>query len=136
MRTSSARLTLHAVLLVATLFPLAALAQTVFIPASGRTDMAYDPARDVLYVTAGSQILRYRMATRSFLAPWTFSKAGTDLGGIDLSPDGKTVVVADRLYEGDWLWAWAVDADTGNREQQLLPRGYYAALGGTSLSPL
>ena len=69
-----------------------------FIPASSRTDMVYDDARGVLYITNGTSVLRYKPATDSFLPPYTF--AGGSLSGIDLSQDGKTLAVADRNITG------------------------------------
>ncbi len=39
------------------------------IPASDRVDMVYDAARDMVYITSGSTVLRYQMASASFLTP-------------------------------------------------------------------
>ena len=69
-----------------------------FIPAPGRVDMVYDVPRGVLYVTSGTQVLRYQLATNSFLAPYTFGLG--NLSGVDLSPDGNTLAVADRNITG------------------------------------
>jgi DNA-binding beta-propeller fold protein YncE len=63
-----------------------------FIPAPNRTDMVCDSHAKVLYITSGSSVLRYVLKTRKFLSP---IKLGGNLVGIDLSPDGKTLAVAD-----------------------------------------
>src|ERR1044071_638252 len=62
-----------------------------FIPAALRVDMVYDSARDLLYVTNGDSVLRYQVGSNTFLSPFTI--AGSNLSGIDLSPDGTTLVV-------------------------------------------
>jgi len=69
-----------------------------FIPAANRSDMVFDDARGVLYITNGNSVLRYKIATDSFLSPFTFSLA--NLSGIDLSPDGNTLAIADRSITG------------------------------------
>lgn len=69
-----------------------------FIPAPDRVDMVYDTARDVLYITSGDSVLRYKMSTDSFLKPYKFGSG--NLSGIDLSPDGNTLAIADRNITG------------------------------------
>jgi len=78
-----------------------------FIPAPARADMVYDTARDLLYISSGDLVLRYRLATGSFLSPY---KLGGNLAGIDLSPDGNTLAVADRSLAGMHLVDLATDA--------------------------
>ena len=62
------------------------------IKAPNRTDMVCDANAKVLYITSGSSVLRYDLKTRKFLSP---VKLGGNLVGIDLSPDGSTLAVAD-----------------------------------------
>jgi hypothetical protein len=62
------------------------------IPATHARDMVYDPARDLVYITNGTQVLRYSVSGGNFLTPITL---GGKLFGIDLSPDGNTIAVAD-----------------------------------------
>src|SRR4051812_45649292 len=57
------------------------------IPAPNRADMVYDQGRDILYITSGNQVLRYQLASDSFLTPFQLSG---NLMGLDLSPDGNT----------------------------------------------
>jgi hypothetical protein len=85
-----------------------ALAEGVFIAAPSRVDMVYDDQRDLVYISSGTQVLRYRVATASFLQP---IELGGELSGIDLSPDGKTLAVADRSSNGSQLWVNAVRLD-------------------------
>lgn len=64
-----------------------------FIPAAGRTDMVYNSHSKTLFITSGSSVLRYSLKEKKFLSPINL---GGTLIGIDLSPDGKTLAVADE----------------------------------------
>ncbi len=66
----------------------------VSINAPDRVDMVYSSGQGVLFITSGSSILRYNVKTRSFLSAIDL---GGSLNGIDLSPDGTTLAVADKL---------------------------------------
>ena len=98
---------------------------TGFISAPNRVDMVYDSARDVLYITSGSSVLRYKTATSSFLAPYTFNLG--KLSGIDLSPDGNTLAIADRNITGIHL----VDLQTDKSEPDITFAPYLSGEGGT-----
>ena len=63
-----------------------------WIPVTGAQDMVFDAPREVIYISSGTQVLRYDVATGTFLSPITL---GGNLYGIDLSPDGMTLAVAD-----------------------------------------
>ncbi len=75
------------------------------VPANGRIDMVHDAARSTIYVTDGGNILRYHVPSATFLAPIAL---GGQLSGIDLSPDGNTLVVADRSNGTSDLWVYLV----------------------------
>ena len=92
------------------LAPLRAEAVGTFISAPNRTDMVYDAPRDVLYITSGSTVLRYQLATDSFLAPLPLS--GT-LMGLDVSPDGNKLIVADSSTASSMVWVHVIDLTTG-----------------------
>ncbi|MDR3685501.1 MAG: carboxypeptidase regulatory-like domain-containing protein [Coriobacteriia bacterium] len=77
-----------------------ALAQGAFVPAPARSDVAYDDSRGILYITDGDHIDRYDVAGGRLLTP--FVVPGSILRGLDLSPDGKTIAVADQVYVGDF----------------------------------
>ena len=62
------------------------------IPVTGAQDMVFDAPREMIYITSGTQVLRFDVATAKFLSPITL---GGNLEGIDLSPDGMTLAVAD-----------------------------------------
>ena len=94
-------------------------AEGTFISAPGRVDLVYDLKRDTLYiarkelelapggpVVLESEVLRYHVGTRTFLEP---IPVFGDLGGIDLSPDGDTLLVADRRFSKTKLWVHQVD---------------------------
>lgn len=65
---------------------------TGFISAPNRADIAYDSARGVLYISGSDSLLRYDMTARSFLSP--IYLGGSTLG-MDISPDGTTLAVAN-----------------------------------------
>jgi hypothetical protein len=72
--------------------------------------MVYDAPRDVLYITSGSTVLRYQLATDSFLDPFQLSG---NLMGLDLSPDGNTLLVADSSTASSTVWVHVIDLTTG-----------------------
>lgn len=76
------------------LCPLVSVAQdSGLIPASGRVDMAYDTARQILYISGGPQVRRFDMQTRQFLLPIVL---GGKTWALDISADGKRLAVANR----------------------------------------
>ncbi len=68
------------------------MAAGTFIPAPQRKDMVYDDLRDIVFITNGDRVLRYHVSSGTLLAPII---TGGRLTGIDLSPDGNTLVIAD-----------------------------------------
>ena len=97
------------------------------IPAASRVDMVYDSGRDVLYITNGDSVLRYHISSDSFMTP--FVVPGANLGGIDLSPDGNTLMFADRRRLETVVWVYVVNLQTEQLSQQLFPRAF--GEGGT-----
>jgi PKD repeat protein len=97
-----------------------------FIPAGSRADIVHDAQRDTLYISSGAQILRYRLATSSFLAPWSI---GGNLRGMDLSPDGNMLAVADETRTDSSVWIWLIDLSTGAADRISFPRAFEE--GGT-----
>jgi hypothetical protein len=68
-----------------------------FLNVADRRDYAFD-RNGILYITAGSgNVQRYNTSTSSFLTP--FNIGGSPIG-IDLSPDGSTLAVADGSTQG------------------------------------
>ena len=84
-------------------------ADGTFIAAANRTDMVYDGSRGIIYVANGTEVLRYGMGCGCTLDPIT---VGSNLEGIDLSPDGKTLAVADNSNDGSNVWVYLIDPDT------------------------
>lgn len=80
-----------------------------FIPATERKDMVYDEIRDLVYISSQDRILRYSVANAMFLPPVVL---GGSPRGLDLSPDGTTLAVADSQYGPDTGWVTLVDLDT------------------------
>jgi hypothetical protein len=108
------------------LMPGRAEAIGTLIPAPSRVDMVYDSARDTVYITSGSSVLRYQISSNSFLAPF---ELGGSLNGIDLSPDGNTLAVADKQRSATDVWIHLVDLQTGTSRKVSFPRAFYE--GGT-----
>lgn len=98
-----------------------------FISAPSRVDMVYDSARDIVYITNADSVLQYHLGSNSFLAP--FAIPGANLGGIDLSPDGNTLVVADRRRLDPNVWVYVINLSTKNVRQVLMTRSFME--GGT-----
>lgn len=96
------------------------------IPAPSRYDMVHDAARDVLYITSGSQVLRYRLEAGDFLPAIQLSGS---LGGVDLSPDGNTLAVANRTRTGELVRIHLVHLETDEVEDVTFTRGF--GEGGT-----
>lgn len=74
---------------------LPAMAAERFFSATSRTDFAYSPKRDTLYIVDGSQILRYVVSTGQSLPPIQNLSAYCGLQHIDLSIDEQTLAVTD-----------------------------------------
>jgi hypothetical protein len=91
------------------------------ISAPSRVDMVYDSARDTLYITSGGSVLRYQLGTNSFLTPFNL---GGSLAGLDLSPDGNTLVVADRTRDASNVWVHVVDLRTGATSNSRAPLSF------------
>ncbi|MCP4614258.1 MAG: DUF1080 domain-containing protein, partial [Planctomycetes bacterium] len=67
------------------------------IPIPDRKDHVFDPVYQILYITTQSgTVERYDITTKEFLSPWAI---GGTLGGIDVTPNGETVLVSDRSYD-------------------------------------
>ena len=101
-------------------------ASGTLISAPSRVDMVYDSARDTVYVTSGSSVLQYQIASNAFL---TSFELGGNLGGIDLSPDGNTLAVADRQRSATEVWIHIIDLQTGLSRKVIFPRAF--GEGGT-----
>lgn len=103
-----------------------ALAQTTFVPAPNRNDMVYDVVREVMYITDGRKVLRYKPATGKFLSPFEFG-ANSQLRGIDISPDGWTLAIAEGASSETHLWVNFVDLATGNIRRRFFPKEFSEA---------
>lgn len=94
-----------------------AIAGARFVSTASSYDMVYDDVAGILYITNGSDVLRYSVSSGSFLPP--FQIGGTLLRGIDLSPDRRTLAVADLDDEdapwpdGATCWIYLIDTATG-----------------------
>ncbi|HEY7543472.1 MAG TPA: Ig-like domain-containing protein [Blastocatellia bacterium] len=96
-----------------------ARAAGTFISAPDRVDMVYDDKRRILYITSQGSVLRYSLDTDTFL---TSFEPGGDLAGIDISPDGDTLAVADRTHTASDVWIHLIDLETDTITQALFTR--------------
>lgn len=80
--------------LAALVVPLSAFAEGTLIAAPQRVDMVHDDARGLVYITQGGEVLRYHVASGTFLSPIVL---GGMLRGIDISKDNASLVVADDV---------------------------------------
>jgi hypothetical protein len=103
----------------------AARADGTFIAAANRTDMVYDSQRDLIYIANGTSVLRYDLTQGGFLTPIVL---GGSLEGVDLSPDGNTLAVADASNDGTNEWVHLVNLTTLVDAKAILP---FPAAGGT-----
>lgn len=72
----------------------------------------FDHARNRVYVpSGGGNILRFDLNTKAMLAPWT--GIGGNLGGGDITPDGKFLYVADGVMAGGSSMVHKITIDTG-----------------------
>jgi DNA-binding beta-propeller fold protein YncE len=97
MDKSNAKGLISALLIAISLIAPLAQAAGIFVPAQQRRDMVYDDRHGVVYITNGSDLLRYDVVNSTFLSPVAL---GGSLIGIDISPDGKTLAVADGTSNG------------------------------------
>jgi len=106
-----------------------ASAAGTFIPAANRVDMVHDAKRGVIYISSSDgQVLRYHVASAAFLAPIA---TGGQPGGIDLSPDGNILAIADRTRGEDDVWVHRVDLSAADPEPSKLLASRDFGEGGT-----
>ncbi|MGV3757046.1 MAG: immunoglobulin domain-containing protein [Verrucomicrobiota bacterium] len=80
------------------------------IPAALGAEVVHDPYREVLYVSTGTNIARFHLPTKTLLAPFT---VGQNLGSLDISADGKSLVVADSFGTAASNLVYFVNLETG-----------------------
>ncbi len=85
-----------------------------------RRDYVFD-ANGILYITAGDTIQRYDTAAGAFLSPFV---VGGNLIGIDLSPDGQWLAVADATTQGAYNRIVLVDTGAGDTTEVSFERAF------------
>jgi hypothetical protein len=88
--------------------------------------MVHDPIRNLLYISSGGVVQRYDLKSRQFLDP---IQLGGNLKGMDLSPDAKTLTVADYTYADGQNWIHLVDLQAGTSRKIAFPLA--SSEGGT-----
>jgi hypothetical protein len=77
-------------------------------PAPQRVDMVHDDVRGLIYITQGGEVLRYHIASGTYLSPIAL---GGRLRGVDLSADQSTLAVADDMTDATRGWVHLVSLD-------------------------
>ncbi len=114
------------VLALATTFSRPAQAVGTLIPAPSRVDHIHDTKRNLIYISSQNSILRYSVGTSAFLPPIQLSGS---LGGLDLSPDGDTLAVANRTASATTNSIFLFNLATGGSRTVTFPLDFYE--GGT-----
>jgi sugar lactone lactonase YvrE len=84
---------------------------TTVIPVLSRRDLVYDPVRGLLYITTtGGTVERFDIANQTLLAPLS---VGNSLNGVDITPDGTALYVAEGQRGATQGWFRKVDLATG-----------------------
>lgn len=94
--------------LAALAIPFSVFAEGTLIAAPQRVDMVHDDARGLVYITQGGEVLRYHVASGTFLSPIVL---GGMLRGIDISKDNASLVVADDVSDSASGWVHLVSLD-------------------------
>lgn len=89
------------------------------IPVDSFAGMVHDPYRDVVYLSSGTNVLRYDMLNKMSLPPIALSG---NLRGLDVSPDGKWLVVADNDGVTASNWVHIVNLDNTQVSKVLFER--------------
>lgn len=116
-----------ALALAATVGTPARAADGVLIAAPNRVDAVHDTKRDVVYISSSDgNILRYDIATGTFLPS---IELGGLPAGMDLSPNGDQLAVADRASSATQVWVHIVNLPTLTARKLTAPKAFYE--GGT-----
>jgi len=86
---------------------------------SGVGGYVHEGYRDVVYVSEGGEVKRFAVGTKSFQSAYVL---GGDLGELDVSPDGRWLVVADRSDQGANNRVYVVNLTTGTHTEVLLAK--------------
>ena len=81
------------------------------ISAGNRYDFVHDGSRNILYISEGPRILRYDLGIEGFRQS---IEVGGNLRGVDLSPDGNFLAVADANQSSTQCWIHLVDLRDGS----------------------
>lgn len=104
----------------------AVMAAQGFIDAPGRADIAFDSASHVLYISGTDELRRYDLSTNTYLDP---IKLGGRTLGMDISPDGSTLAVANTAYGNGSNYVDLVNLKTGTSSRVQFGQSFFG--GGT-----
>lgn len=103
------------------------------VPVDGLADALHDAGRNLLYLSSSTQgkVLRYDWATGQFLPPF---QIGGKPGALDLTSDGKALLVADMIQQGTEEVLHQIDLSSGMDTPWRFQRGPENARGLSGVS--
>lgn len=110
------------------LLPKPASADGILVTAPDRVDGVFSADNKIVYISNADRVLRYDIASQSFLTPYVL---GGHLMGMDLSPDGNTLAVADFSHTGSKVWIFIIQLSTNEINQIFFDRLPNVYEGGT-----
>lgn len=112
-----------------TVTPFGSTARALII--SNAVDMVCDPLRNRVYVSAGDSVVRYDMATDTFLPPW---QIGGTTWGLSLSFDGNALAVANKVYTDTNLWIHVINLTNDAIQQVFFDRSFGLDAGASDVA--
>lgn len=98
---------------------------------SNVVDMVCDPIRGRVYISANDSVLRYDLATDTFLSPW---QLGGIPWGLDLSLAGNTLAVANRAETETNLWIHLINLTNDIVQQVSFEKTWFFDTGATAVA--
>lgn len=99
-----------------------ASADGILVTAPERIDGVFSADNKIVYISNGDRVLRYDLTSQTFLSPYII---GGHLMGMDLSPDGNTLAVADSTFANGQLWIHLVNLSNGIDQKVFFTSAWY-----------
>lgn len=83
--------------------------------------VVHDDSRSLIFFTSGNQVKRYQLSTGTFLSPIDVAPSQQGVRGIDISPDGRFLVVSDDGYNPAGICVHIISLDTLVQQLECTP---------------